>query len=365
MSLKTRVSQVDLFIDEAELRQIESCISERWLTEGPHAQQFQAAIKEHLGVKHAYFAPNGTLGLFLALLALDLEPGSEIIMPTFTFYGTAAAAVFAGLRPVFIDCDRMTLNSTAAQFEAAISDRTRALMPVHIYGQACDIDGIMRVAKRHDLKVVEDAAQALGVTMNGRSAGTFGDIGVFSLFSDKVITTGEGGILVTNDDRLAERIALIRNQGRPNSGTFIHPALGMNFRITDMQAAIGRAQLGKLPAILADRARKWKLYEDGLRGVGDLRFMHILSGSSLVPFRFPIVTAHREALMKEMEARGIQTRGFFYPMHLQPKLRQYATVSCPIAEELNEQGICLPIHYQLTDLQIAEVIAAIRDFFGA
>lgn len=365
MSSVPRISQVDLFLDDTELSQIESCIHARWLTEGPHAHEFRSALKERLGVRHAFFAPNGTLGLFLALLALDLEPGSEIIIPTFTFYGSATAAVFAGLRPVFVDCDSRTFNATAGHFEAAITERTRAVMPVHVYGQACEIDAITVLARRHGLKIVEDAAQALSVTVDGRAAGTFGDIGVFSLFSDKIITTGEGGILVTDDDRLAERIALIRNQGRPNSGTFIHPELGMNFRITDIQAAIGSAQLKKLSSILSDRAHKWKIYQDGLTGVGDLRFMEINPGSSLVPFRFPIVTKERAALAAAMEAKGIQSRGFFYPMHLQPKLSKYASAPCPNAEELSDQGLCLPIHYQLTDAQIYDVISVIRTLFWA
>jgi len=358
------ITQSDLFVDERERSLLERCVQDRWLTEGRFAKAFQEALAAQTGATHVFFAPNGTLGLYLALLALDLEPGSEIVMPAFTFYATATAAVFAGLKPVFIDVDPGTFNATPEAFASAVGPGTRAFMPVHIYGQACDIEGIMLVARRHGLRVVEDAAQAFGVTLNGKAAGTFGDIGVYSLFADKVITTGEGGVLVTDSSDLAGKLSLLRNQGRPNSGTFIHPSLGMNFRITDLQAAIGLAQIGKLPGILADRAGKWKLYSEGLRGVGDIQFMKVLPGSNLAPFRFPFLTGEREGLSRHLEASGIQTRGFFYPLHLQPKLRDAAPAKLAVAEDLYARGVCLPVHHHLTDAQIGEILEAIRAYFG-
>lgn len=357
------IPQVDLFIDEQEQALVETCLQNRWLTEGPHARTFQEAIRVRIGAKHVMFAPNGTLGLYLALLGLGLRPGDEILIPAFTFYGSATAAVFAGLRPVFVDVDPRTFNATPDAFAAAIGPRTRAIMPVHVYGQCGDMVGIMEVARRHDLQVVEDAAQAFGVTYGGKSAGTFGDIGVFSLFSDKVITTGEGGVLVTDSDELAARLRLIRNQGRENSGTFIHSELGMNFRITDIQAAIGLKQLHKLPEILVERDRKWRMYRDLLSGIGDIGFMQVDPKSTLVPFRFPILTAAREGLAQALEANGIQTRGFFYPMHLQPKLRSEPLQRLPVAEDLYRRGLCLPIHHHLTDAQIDRIAGVIRAFF--
>jgi perosamine synthetase len=360
-----KISQIDLFIDECEQSLIEKCLENRWLTEGPFAKKFQEALGAQTGAKHVCFAPNGTLGLYLALLALELDPGSEIVLPTFTFYASATAAVFAGLKPVFVDVDPNTFNATPQAFESAIGPRTRAFMPVHIYGQACDVEGILSVARRNGIRVVEDAAQALGVTLNGKAAGTFGDIGVYSLFADKVITSGEGGVVVTDADDLAAKLNLLRNQGRPNSGTFVHPSLGMNFRITDIQAAIGLAQIDKLPKILADRTRKWQFYSSGLKGVGDIQLMSILPGSSLIMFRFPFLTSEREGLTKHLEDRGIQTRGFFYPLHLQPKLRNSSVARLPVAESLYERGICLPVHYHLSESQMSEIIDAIRSYFGS
>lgn len=357
------ISQVDLFIDEQERALVDACLGDRWLTEGPRARAFQEAIRAHIGDTHVMFAPNGTLGLYLALLGLDLPRGSEILLPSFTFYGSATAAVFAGLKPVFVDVDPQTFNATAAAFEAAVGPDTRAIMPVHVYGQACDMTGIIDVARRHNLKVVEDAAQAFTVRHRGKPAGTFGDVGVFSLFSDKVITTGEGGILVTGSDELAARLRLIRNQGRENSGTFIHPELGMNFRITDLQAAIGLIQLQKLPAILAERARKWQLYKDLIDGIGDIAFMQVDSASTLIPFRFPILSSRRDQLAAALEANKIQTRGFFYPMHLQPKLRADPPQKLPVSEDLHRRGLCLPIHHHLTDSHIERIAGVMRGCF--
>lgn len=360
-----KITQVDLALDTVEQDLVAAAISSRWLTEGPNCHRFQEQLAKLTGAKHVFLAPNGTLALFLAALALEPNPGDEIVIPTFTFYGSATAAVYAGFKPVFIDCDPLTFSARPEAFEAAIGPKTKAMMPVHIYGQACDMEGIMDVARRKGVRVIEDAAQALTVHLNGRHAGTFGDIGTFSLFSDKVITTGEGGIVVTNSDELADKIRLIRNQGRPNSGTFIHPSLGMNFRITDLQAAIGLGQLRKLPDIVRDRAKKWRLYSEGLKGIGDLQFMQLIPGSDIVPFRFPIVTTQRNELAQSLEAARIQTRGFFYPMHLQPKLQSSPALSLPVAERLSAQGLCLPVHVHLTDDHIATIISTIKKHFGA
>ncbi len=365
MPSSEKIMQVDLFLDEREKAAVNESLDARWLTEGPNCAKLQKMIAEQLGAKHVFFAPNGTLGLFLALLTLDLPRGSEIIIPTFTFYGSATAAVFAGLKPVFVDADPDTFQSTARAIRAAITPATRAIMPVHIFGQVCEIAEIMEVAREHNLLVVEDAAQALTIRYRGKAAGTFGDIGVFSMFSDKLATMGEGGVLVTDNDKLAERLRLLRNQGRPNAGTFIHPSLGMNFRITDLQAAIGCVQLTKLEAIKAGRARRWNRYMDGLKGVGDLRFMSVTDGSELVAFRFPLLTRKREELSAFLESAGIQCRGCFYPMHLQPELRVEPPANLPVAESLFEQGILLPLHHHISDANIDHVVAKVREFFGA
>lgn len=365
MSMLEKIQQVDLYLDERERFEVDKALADRWLTEGPNCARLQKLIAERLDVRHVFFAPNGTLGLFLSLLALDLPRGSEILIPTFTFYGSAMAAVFAGLKPVFVDADPRTFQATAASMRAQISPSTRAIMPVHIFGQVCEIAEIVELAREHRLVVVEDAAQAYSVRYNGKAAGTFGDIGVFSMFSDKLVTMGEGGVLVTDNDELADRIRLLRNQGRPNAGTFVHPSLGMNFRITDLQAAIGCVQHAKLDQIRADRSHRWNRYTQGLAGVGDLNFMAITEGSELGAFRFPILTNECDKLRAHLEETGIQSRRFFYPMHLQPKLREEPAISLPNAERLSEKGLLLPLHHHISDQHIDRIVTTIRAFFRA
>ena len=361
---QTRISQVDLYIDETELEALAPSIANRWLTEGPNAAKLTDAIIQYTKTEHVVFAPNGTLGLYLALLALDLPKGSEIIIPSFTFYGSATSAVFAGLRPVFVDSYEDTYNIDLEDLERKITPQTSAVMPVHIYGQVCDIHGVMDIAERHDLKVVEDAAQVFGVHFDGQHAGTFGDIGVFSFFSDKVITMGEGAALFTQSQSIYERLRLLRNQGRPHAGTFVHPELGMNFRITDLHAAIGLAQLGKLPEIRKRRVQLFDMYRSGLENVGDVRFMSVHPKSECVPFRVPITTSRREELDTWMQDHDIDTRGFFYPMHLQPKLRADPPQSLPISEKLNMQGLCLPVHQHISDKDVDRICSVIRQFFS-
>ncbi len=279
-----------------------------------------SAIQADTSARHAVLAPNGTLGLFLALLALDLPHGSEILIPTFTFYASASAAVFAGLRPVFVDADAETFNLNIDALESLVTDRTTAIMPVHVYGHSPPLDRILEFAARHDLAVLEDAAQAYSVAYRGRHAGTWGDVGVISFFADKTITMGEGGVVLTDDAALYEKLRLLRNQGRLNSGTFVHEALGMNFRVTDLQCAVGRAQLRKLPEIVANKRDNHARYVANLSDVRGVRWLQVQTGSSHVPFRFALVSERREQLAAALEQAGVQTRSFFYPLHLQPAL---------------------------------------------
>lgn len=305
-------------------------------------------------------APNGTLGLFLSLLALDLPRGSEILIPSFTFYGCASAAVYAGLTPVFVDADPETFNLDVDSLEPLVSANTRAIMPVHTYGHAAPMDQIMDLAHRHGLVVLEDAAQGYGVSYRDRHVGTWGDVGMISFFADKTVTTGEGGVVLTQRDDLYERLRLVRNQGRLESGTFIHPSLGMNFRMTDLQCAVGLAQLRKASAIIERKRANQDLYRSQLEDTPGLRLLRVQSGSSFVPFRFIVASERRDALVAALERAGVQTRSVFYPLHRQPCLTEYVDRPLPVAERLYEEGICLPVHYGLTDGDIDYISGIIR-----
>jgi len=355
-----RVPQVDPYIDDTELTATTDVIRRGWLTEGPHAADFLSAVRADTGARYAVLAPNGTLGLFLAFLALDLPRDSEILVPTFTFYGSVTAAIFAGLKPVFVDADPETFNVDVDLLDAVVTERTAAVMPVHIYGHSPPLDRIMEFAARRRLAVIEDAAQGYGVTYQGRHAGTWGDVGMISFFADKTITMGEGGVVLTDDGALYHRLRLLRNQGRLNSGTFVHDDLGMNFRVTDLQCAVGLAQVRKAPEIVARKQATHARYVTNLSGVPGARWLQIQQGSTLVPFRFALLSQRRERLVVELEHAGIQTRRFFCPMHQQPMLQRYAKGSFPVADSLYADGVLLPVHHAVSDCDVDEICEIVR-----
>lgn len=356
-----KVSQVQPWLDEAERAAAAGCFDRQWLTEGPQAAFLRDQLGALTGASQVALAPNGTLGLFLALLALDLPRGSEVVMPSFTFMATASAAVFAGLKPVLVDVDPHTFSATPEAFARAVTPRTRLFMPVHIYGQAAYAEDVAALGERLDIPVLEDAAQACGVRYRGRHAGTLGTLGVLSFFADKSVTMGEGGAVLTHDAALGRRLKLLRNQGRESSGTFVHEALGMNFRVTDMQCAVGNVQLGRLEHVRADRLRRYALYADELRGLPGLEFMSVDPESEFIPFRFPFLSRRMPEIRQALEAVGVQTRSMFYPLHRQPCLQGLIDpVDLPVSDRLYEQGLCLPIHQDVSDEEVRQIAAVIR-----
>ena len=359
-----RITQIDLCIDKEEISAVKACLDRKWLTEGIEAENFKQSLEAYFKTGYVTFAPNGTLGLYLAILALDLEPGSEILVPNFTFYGSVTPIIFAGHIPVFVDINSNTLNADLKDFEAVLTSSTKAIMPVHIYGQCSNIAEICEWAKNNNLKIIEDAAQAMGVKYQQKPLGTYGDISVFSLFSDKIITSGEGGVVLVSEKKMYDKILLLRNQGRSSSGSFEHQELGMNFRITDMQAAIAFEQFKKISHIRADRKKKWQQYINGLTGVGDIQFMTIESGCDFIPFRFPILTNYRDELMKHLEMSAIQTRGMFMPMNMQRKLKRYSRTKLSKSRDVWQRGICLPIHIGLNESDIEYVISILKKFYN-
>ena len=363
--MHNKIIQVMPNIDNEELVYITESISSKWLTEGPKSKEFLEHIKKFTNTKYAVLAPNGTLGLFLGLLALDLPRGSEIIIPSFTFFASASSAVFAGLKPIFVDVDSKTFNMDVNKVEELITKNTKAIMPVHIYGHSVNMTKVLEIAKKYDLKIIEDAAQAYGVKYNEQHCGTFSDVAMISFFADKTITMGEGAVVLTQDEDIYKRLLLLRNQGRPNSGTFIHPSLGMNFRVTDMQCGVGLAQAYKFQSVLDKKLENYTLYQTLLLDIGDLQFLEIEDNSTFVPFRFFLKTKYKEELMKYLEISNIQTRSFFYPMHNQPPLKEYVLENqiFEISEKLYDTGICLPLHTYLTESDIIYITEQIKLFF--
>jgi perosamine synthetase len=228
------------------------------------------------------------------------------------------------------------------------------------------MEAICTIASAAGLKVIEDAAQSFGVNYKGKHTGIWGDIGVFSFFADKTITMGEGALVVTKNPDFYDRLKLLRNQGRPNSGTFIHPELGMNFRITDLQAAVGVGQLGRLPDIMKQRQRTYNLYREQLAGFADINIHEPSNGSEYVPFRLALTSRNKKNIDEILDQHDVASRSFFYPMHRQPKLvdkPRHKEMS--VSEELYETGVCLPIHSNITDLNVSYICNLVKKSFAA
>lgn len=343
-------------------------LDDNWLTEGPRTAALEARLRELTGARHVHMMPNGTLALFAALKLLGIGPGDEVLVPDFTFFASASAVLLCGATPVLVDVQPDDYHIDLAAARTSLSSATRAILPVHIYGQACDMDAVMTFAAEFDLRVVEDAAQGAGVRCRGRHVGTFGHIGCLSLFADKTVTTGEGGALLIQDDELAQRALYFKNQGRRERGSFIHPEVGFNFRITDLQSAIGVVQLARLGEIVQRKRHILERYRRGLAGVAGVEFPAGNGLGEAVPFRINILVQNPESLGDALGAAGVCTRRFFYPLHRQPALR---TGNCVVRQPpvhstaAFQRGLSLPSGIALTGEQIDFVCRQIRKCLDA
>ena len=350
-------------LGEEEAAAAQRVVMSGWITEGPEASAFVEELKALVGVEYGVLAPNGTLALALGLMALGIGPADEVLVPDITFIGSATSVILAGARPVFVEVEPDTFQIDLADAGRRITPATRAIMPVHLYGTACDMDGIDAFATRNGLNVIEDAAQGVGVRYRNRHVGSFGDVGCFSFFADKTITTGEGGFVACRDAAVYERLLLLRNQGRMHSGTFLHPEIGYNLRLTDIQAAIGRLQLRKLDSIIATKRKLHAAYVDALSGIETLRVLGPAENASLVPFRCVVLAEDAQGLMRHLSDNKIESRGFFYPLHRQPAFG--ATTDTPdtgFANALDghRRGICLPLHCGMSTEDVTRIAASVR-----
>jgi perosamine synthetase len=333
---------------------------------GTEIESFEREFAEYIGARHAVAVTSGTAALQLAVAALGLEPGSEILVSASTNVATALAAYHNGHIPVPVDSEPVTWNLDLDRVEALVTERTRAIIPVHLFGHPVDMDRLMRIAEHHGLAVIEDCAESHGATVRGRRTGSLGDLGCFSFYANKIVTTGEGGMLTTSDDALAERLRYLRNLafGRPR---FVHEEAGFNFRMTGYQAAMGRVQLGRIDFILEQKRRIAHTYDELLAEVPGIttpverdwaRNVYWMYGI-LVEDEFPLT---RDELADSLADAEIETRTFFCPMNLQPfLLRQpgFRPVPCPVAERLWERGLYLPCAITITDAQIGTVVEQI------
>jgi perosamine synthetase len=361
------IPQMQPYLGLEEQAAAAAAIADGWISEGPRAAALSKQLNALIGAPYGVFAPNGTLALYLALLAAGIGPGDEVIVPDTTFIASANAVVFAGARPVFVDVEAETFQIDLDACAAAITPRTRAIMPVHLFGFAAAMPALMELAQAYGLLVIEDAAQAIGVRYAGQHCGSFGDLGCFSFFADKTLTMGEGGYVVCRDEQLYERLQLLRNQGRIVRGSFQHPALGMNFRITDIQAAIGLVQLEKLDQISRRKRAILARYAQQLAGIAEVRLLCAPTYVEAVPFRAVILAQDTPALTHYLSEQGVQPRAFFYPLHRQPCFVERGfgedDHSFPNANYGAAHGMLLPAFPELSDNAIDSICATIRRFY--
>jgi perosamine synthetase len=344
-------------LGEEEKAAVVAVLESGMLAQGRRVAEFEARIAELCGVKHAVAVASGTAALWLTLLAHEIGSGDEVITTPFSFIASSNCALYVGARPVFVDIEPDTCLIDVGAIEARITERTRAILPVHLYGQPCDMAAIMEIAGRHDLIVVEDACQAHGATFEGQPVGSFGT-GCFSFYPTKNMTTGEGGVITTNDDSLAERLRLLRNHGQ--SQRYRHDILGYHFRTTDIQAAIGLAQLEKLPAWNEQRIANARYLSERLQGV---RVPVVAPGRRHVFHQYTIrVSGDRQALQDHLMEQGIGTAIHYpCPIHHQPlyRLLGYDDV-LPEAEAAGRKVLSLPVHPALSQSDLDRIVAAVN-----
>ncbi|MEK6837140.1 MAG: DegT/DnrJ/EryC1/StrS family aminotransferase [Nanoarchaeota archaeon] len=359
------IKQIEPWIDEAEEKEVAEVIKSTWITEGKKTQEFEKMMQDLTGSKHVIAYVNGTMALYASLVAVGIKPGDEVLVPDLTFIATANSVIMAGAKPVFVDVDRRTFCIDAAKAEEKVTSKTKAIMPVHLYGMAADMDRIMPFAKKHGLKVIEDAAESVGTKFSGRHTGTFGDVGMVSFYGNKIITTAEGAVLLTDDAVLAEKLYRLKNHGRKEKGVFIHEQIGYNFSFTDVLAAIGVAQLKKFAKIAKRKNGLRALYEEQLKGV--IEFTHVDERTSPVHWFVNVLANDAGHLANFLKARDIQTRRFFYPLHMQPcyagmKSGTKQQGSFENSEYAYNSGLSLPSSVTLKDDEVLQVCKAIREY---
>jgi len=351
-----------------ELKYVSDCIASNWISsQGKYVTGFEDALRQYIGSDYALCVSSGTTALHLAVAALGIGHGDEVIMPDLTFAATANVVIHQGGVPVLADVRRDTWTLDPEAIERKITGRTRAIMPVHLYGHPCDMDPILEIAAKHRLLVIEDCAESLGAQYKGRQTGTMGDVGCFSFFANKVITTGEGGMVATRDPQLHKKMAILRDHGMSKEKRYWHLYAGYNYRMTNLQAAIGLAQMERIGDFLENRARVVALYNRHLGQLKGILLPPSAPWAYNIYWLYSIVIDEAEAgitrdeLAAKLAERGIETRPFFYPVHVQPPYKAFGKGDFPVTEWLSARGLSLPTANDIRMEDVERVCEAIAE----
>ena len=375
---KTMIRVNEPWLGKEELKKVVACLKSNWISsQGKYLTEFEENFAHYCGVRYGISTTSGTTALHLALAALGVGPGDEILIPTFTMAATAFAIAYCGAKPVFIDSEPETFNINLDRASSYLrlqekrgKHKVKAILPVHMYGHPVDMSPLLEMAEKFSIAVIEDAAEAHGAEYKGKRCGSFGSLGCFSFYANKIITTGEGGMVVTDDPFLADKARRLKDLAHAPGKRFLHTDLGFNYRMTNLQAALGVAQLKKINTHI--KKKRWiaREYEKGLKGVSGLRLPIEKSWAKNVYWMYgvlvePALGLGRDELMERLKQRGIETRSFFIPMHLQPVFTPGAKNSrhygpYPVAEALSRQGFYLPSGLTLSRDQIRHICLQIK-----
>ena len=363
MEIKIPVYQPSLSGNEKKY--VNDCLDSTWISsKGKYIEAFESSFAKYIGVQHAASVSNGTVAIHLALIALGIGDGDEVIVPSLTYIASVNPIVYTGATPVFVDSLPDTWQMDPDDVRKKITNKTKAIMAVHLYGHPCDMEALSAIAKEYNLFLIEDCAEAIGSKYKDKHVGTFGDIATFSFFGNKSITTGEGGMVVTNDETLHQRSVHFKGQGLAKHRQYWHDVIGYNYRMTNICAAIGLAQLEQVDTFLSRKKEIAAIYTDGFRNT-EIEFHTSHADVSHSYWMCSILVSNadkREPLRDHLALRGIETRPLFYPVHTMPmyagKFQRHI-----VAENLGWRGINLPSYPGMSDDDVAEVISAVKSFY--
>ncbi len=366
MSRQIPMSQPDIRDDDIAL--VSRALRSNSISLGPFLDRFERSFADYIGVDHAVAVSSGTAGLHLCICSARIAPGDEVITTPFSFVASANCVLYERAKPVFVDIDETSLNIDPDLVRAAVTPRTRAILPVHVFGQPCDFDGLLPIADEHGIPLIEDACEAIGAEFRGRKVGTFGKAAVFGFYPNKQMTMGEGGVIVTKDAQWAATFRMLRNQGRAEMGAWLHHEhLGFNYRLDEMSAALGLSQLSRLEEMLDRRAKVASVYADRLKDIPGVTLLSPVATTTRLSWFVLVVRLsadiRRDRVIEHLQARGIPSRTYFSPIHLQPyfvKKFGFREGDFPITERVAKSTLALPFHANMPAEDVDYVAAGLK-----
>ena len=354
------------YIDQEDIDGVVKVLKSGWLSLGPKYKEFEENLAKYLGVKYACSVSSGTAALHLGVRALGLKAGDEVVTSPFSFVSSSNCLLYENVKPVFVDIEETTFNIDPALIEWVITKKTKAILPVSIFGQSAEMDEIMKIAKKYRLKVLEDSCESLGATYRGRMVGTIGDIGTYAFYPNKQMTTGEGGMVVTNSKEFYELCDSMRNQGRSKNGDWlIHERLGYNYRLDEMSASLGITQLKKLDWMIEEKRKIVSWYSKALKDIKDIEIPKVGANRTHSWFVYVVrvKNSKRDKLMDELGKAGIQTKPYLPVIHLQPFMRKmfnFKKGDFRIAENISEETLALPLFIGLKQKDVEYIADKIK-----